>query len=498
MQKNIINYISFNIKNILPAVETEVQPEQLTENIFINQYLDKVNEINQLNLQGVGNLTNDVKHIINIDDHNLKALGLACLTGIHGFNGNYKKAVYSINQALELKVNNNVYAYVLTEYGNLLRQLERMDEALAVFERALELTKNEDLKWRIKTYQGYSSRHIDKELTLKKLNQASEYFLQKANFSMYATIQRHLCSINLQYNDFKKAKIHLEKSQSIAKGFSFKSIIWGVRNEIGWYKILEKNYYEATEIFVELTKEDKGPYLDSLVYQNLAYINIELGNYRTAIENSKKSLAITLKNEIYHSLFEDYYRIGLAYEKIGNYKAAEKYLAEGYEKLITERKELGLVLLSGYREKLLDSYVRFLRKQKLVEQVKNHPLTFEFTKAKTYQAILAIFHKSYLLLNRTKARTIKALCEKLEISESLYFVYRRRYNIQKTDTYESLTINEHFRNYLYSLLELNWNQAKLQFDQDLLNYFLGSNKNNKTKVAQLLNVSNLTVIKKTI
>jgi len=498
MEKRTTNYISFNIKHILPAIKYSLEPEQLTENISVNQYLDKVYEIKQLNLHGVDSLTNDVNHIINIDDQNIKALGLACLTGIHAFNGNYKNAVYSIDQALDLSVDSNVYAFILAEYGDLLRQLERMDEAQAVFNKALELTTNEDLKWRIKTYQGYGIKHSDPELALKKLNQASEYFFKNDNFSMYATVLRHLGYIYLQKNDSRTAKKHLEKSQSIAKGFGLQSILWDVRNDLGWYNVVEKNYEEAVKIFIELTKEDKGPYLDSLVYQNLAYIDFELNNYRSAIKNSKKALAITAKNEISHLLFEDYYRIGLAYERIGDYEQADKYLLEGYKKLIAERKELGIVLLSGYREKLFDNYFRFSRKLHLVKQVNKHPLTFEFAIDKSYQESLALFNRSLLLLHRTRERTIKDLCERLDISESLYFVYRRRYNITKTDTFDSLTINEYFRDYLYSLLELDWNRATKRFDQDLLNYLLITTNYSKTKVARLLDVSNLTVIKKTI
>ena len=497
MEKTTINYIAFDIRSILPAIKSTVQPEQLTDNISVNQYIDKVNEINHLNLSGVDNLTNDVEHIINIDEPNLKAIGLACLTGIHTFNGNYKKAVYSIGQALDLNVNSSIYAYILTEYGNLLRQLERMDEARAVFNKALELTTNEDLKWRIITYQGYSFKYTDKELALQKLNQAADYFFKKDNFSMYATIQRHLGSISLQNHNLEMAIKHFEKSQSMAKGFGYQSIIWAARNDIGWYNAVIKDYDEATKRFIELTKEDKGPYLNSLAYQNLARIDFERGNYRTAIEYGKKSLAITVKNEIAHSLFEDYYRLGLAYERIGEYQKAEKYLSEGHERLMIEREELKLILLSGYREKLFNNYLRFLKKQRLVQHVKDHPLTFEFAKDKTYQESLTIFQKALLILHRSRERTIKELSDRLEMSESLYFVYRRRYAIKKHDTDDLLTINEYFRNYLYSLLNLNWTQANKQFDQDLLNYLLIQNQNNKTKIAQLLDVSNLTVIKKT-
>ena len=48
MQNTIINHISFDIRNILPAIHDPIRPEELIDKIPINQYLEKANEINQL------------------------------------------------------------------------------------------------------------------------------------------------------------------------------------------------------------------------------------------------------------------------------------------------------------------------------------------------------------------------------------------------------------------------------------------------------------------
>ena len=44
---------------------------------------------------------------------------------------------------------------------------------------------------------------------------------------------------------------------------------------------------------------------------------------------------------------------------------------------------------------------------------------------------------------------------------------------------------------------MDWRSAKSQFDNDLYKYLLRNNSYNKTEIAKLLDVSNLTVIKKT-
>ena len=140
-----MNKISFDVRRILPNVNEIIKPEELIQNINIEQFLKKADEINQLNLAKADGLTKDIYHLLKVDDNNLKGIGYACLSSIHTFNGNYKKAIYGINKALELNVNKKVYAYILIEYANLLRQLLRTDEALAVLNTVLDQTNDQKL-----------------------------------------------------------------------------------------------------------------------------------------------------------------------------------------------------------------------------------------------------------------------------------------------------------------------------------------------------------------
>ena len=103
MRERIANQINFDIRQILPPVVDNISNDELTDNIHVNQYLEKANEINELNLGNAENLSEDLSYILNVDDNNLKGIGYASVAGIHTYNGNYKKALVGLNQALSLK-----------------------------------------------------------------------------------------------------------------------------------------------------------------------------------------------------------------------------------------------------------------------------------------------------------------------------------------------------------------------------------------------------------
>lgn len=497
MKEKLINQISFDIRRILPKVNENLHAEELIQNIHVNQYLEKVDEINQLNLGNAGELVQDISHIIKIDDSNLKGIGLACLAGIHTFNGNYKKAIFGINEAFNLNVCDDVYAYILTEYGNLLRQLLRTDEAIAVLNKALQLTNNDNLKWRILTYKGYCYKYSNKTYSLKLLTEAAEYYLKNKNYSRYATILRHIGSLHINNNEYILAEQFIAKAKHIAENYSLKVILRDIRIDTGWLFIKEKRYDEARELNLELLIQNLIPYMESLILQNLGYLEFECENYKDAINYHKKSLQLTSKYEIFEMLFEDYYKLGLTHERIGDYGKARNYYSKGYEYLLDERKQLGIILVSGYREALLNNYIRFLSEQLSIIHVRAHNETFEFTKGKTYKEILGIFQKHLLILHRNRENTVEDLCRTLKISLRLYFVYQKRLGFSK-EIRKGITINnQHFKNYLFSMLSLNWRSAIIQFDKDLYSFLLKKYQYNKTKIAKVLGVSNLTVIKKT-
>lgn len=497
MEERLINQISFDIRQILPSVGEHISPEELTQNVNVNQFIEKADEINQLNLGNTGKLKENLSSVLGVDNNDLKGIGFASIAGIHTYNGNYKKALAGLNNALNIKVSNDVYAYILTEYANLLRLLKRTDESLAIFNEASNLTKNEKLKWRINTYIGYTFQYLDSDKALSILNNSADYYLKNKMYSRYATVLRHIGVIYSQVDDYKTANNYYSTAKIIAEEYALNSVIIALQIDIGWLYIKEKKYTEARNCYLQLLSSDLLPYDKSLSYQNMGVLEFESENYNKSIKYHKKSLQITLKYEMNEMLFEDYYKIGLSYENLGDYKNTEKYYKNGYAQLQDERKQLGLILLTGYRKNLLDNYIRFLSEKPSVEHVAQRDITFQFTLGKTYREMLDIFQENLLLLHRKRNKTIEQLCNSIDISIRLYFVYRNRFNLSKDSKKDIQQLNPHLKHYLFSLLSMNWRSAKIQFDNDLYRYLLRNNCYNKTKIAKLLDVSNLTVIKKT-
>ena len=163
-----------------------------------------------------------------------------------------------------------------------------------------------------------------------------------------------------------------------------------------------------------------------------------------------------------------------------------------------ERKVLGVILLSGFRKTLMDNFIRFMAAQPQAPTAATHSATFSFTEGKTYKEILDVFQENLLKIHRRRNKTIEQLCHTLDISLRLYFVYQNRFGRTRLQMKEKPIVNEHLLNYLYSLVDLDWKSAKNQFDDDLYRYLLLKYDYNKTNIAKLLDVSNLTVIKKTV
>lgn len=147
-QKNLIHW---DIRNFFPVLNETHSPEKIVEKVHIQQYLEKTEEVYQLNLVTTRGAIDDLNHILMIDDVNLRGIAWGSLGGIHTYNGNYKKAFISFNMALDLPVTVDVKAYIFTELSNLLRKLGYFRECISVLKQAEKVAENEKLIWRIKT-----------------------------------------------------------------------------------------------------------------------------------------------------------------------------------------------------------------------------------------------------------------------------------------------------------------------------------------------------------
>ena len=491
-QKNLIQW---DIRNIFPIINETHSPEKIIEKVHIQQYLEKTEEIYLLNLVTTKGAIDDLNHILMIDNENYRGIALACLGGIHTFNGNYKKAFISFNMALDLPVTDDVKAYIFTELSNLLRKLGYFRECISVLKQAEKVAENEKLIWRIKTYIGFCYKSIDPQYSLSLLkNSISHYKMTKENFRL-ANIFRHIAGIHLSLEDFTTADRYQNQAMEIAIENSILGYETDVLNDKGWLLISKKEFDKARKLFLELTSKDLTPYQLSLALQNLGYLEFECQNYRTAINYHSQSLQLTRRFEMRDMAFEDYYKLGLCYEKLAEFGLAEHFYQEGY-KLLKPEFDLGIPLRE-YRRKVPEAYIHFLGNNQRMPSLDPFKESLEFTIDKTMREIRKIFHKAFLTSQMKRTKNAPQLCSQLKIDTRTFFLHQKKLGLKRGVYDDSQFKNRHFKDYIDSLAHFSWKEANQHFEDNLFQHLLSRYQYNKKKIADVLQVSYQQVVQKT-
>ncbi len=492
----IDNKIARDIRNLFPDIKEPVKPEQLTTNIIIEQYLEKTEEIIQLNLIASGEPLKDLSQILKIDDFNLQGIAWASIGGIHTVNGNYKNAFTSFNMALDLGVTNNVKSYIYAELSNLLRKLGYTKESIAILKATTSICTNEKLKWRINSLLGLCYKFIDHDLSLELLTESAKYYKENNEYFRYANVLRNIGELFLNRYDFKSATDKYNQAKIIAEKHNLIQIKYEILNDEGWLEIQKKEYNKARSIFLDLVKQELPPYHLSLALQNLGYLECECGNYRNAINYHSQSLQLNLKYDMRDMAFEDYYKLGYTYEELKEEGLAYHFYSEGYALLLTEM-DLGLPIL-GYRKIVIDSYIKFLSNNQKLPYVNSHDEALRFVIGKTMKEIRNIFHKGLLTMHIRHHKNAPVLCKALDIDTRTYFLYQKKLSLKRGKYDDTLFNNQYFRQYIEALLPYTWREANHRFEKDLFKFLLNKYQHNKKKIAEILDVSYPQVVMKTV
>ena len=493
---SIDNKIARDIRNLFPEIKGPVNPEQLTTPIIIDQYLEKTEEIIQLNLIASGEPLKDLSQILKVDDLNLQGIAWASIGGIHTVNGNYKNAFTSFNMALDLNVNNNVKSYIYAELSNLLRKLGYTKESIAILKATTTLCANEKLKWRINNLLGLCYKFSNPELSLDILTKSSEYYKENNEHFRYANALRHIGELYLNKSDFNSATDKYNQAKIIAQKHALIQIEYEIINDEGWLEIQKKDYGKAKSIFSNLIKQELPPFHLSLALQNLGYLEFECGDYRSAINHHSQSLQLNLKYDMRDMAFEDYYKLGSAYEKLKEQGLAYHFYSEGY-KLLQSEMDLGLPIL-GYRKTVVNSYIEFLSYNQKLPYVNSNNEALRFVIGKSLKEIRDIFHKALLTMQIHRHKNAPVLCKALDIDTRTYFLYQKKLNLKRGHFDDNLFKSQYFRQYIETLQPYTWREANNRFEEDLFQFLLEKYQHNKKKIAEVLDVSYPQVVMKTV
>ncbi len=489
------NIIPLDVRNLFPIINESYTIETIVNKLYIDQYLEKTEELSRLNLIASNESIDDLNQIIKLDDVNLKGLAWACLGGIYTFNGNYKKAYIGFNMALDLPVTDDIRAYIFTELSNLLRKLGYFRECISLLKQAEEVTTNEKLIWRIKTYIGLCYKSIDPQYSLSLLNSSLNYYKKTRENFRLATILRHIAAIYISSKNFTTADQCLNQAMEIAIENSIHGYEAEILNDKGWLLIVKKEFDKSRKLFLKLISKELPPYQLSLALQNLGYLEFECHNYREAINYHSQSLQITKRYEMLDMAFEDFYKLGLCYEKLNENGLADHFYSVGC-KLLKKEMDLG-IKISGYRRKLLDGYLNYLKKNQRLPSLNPFKQSFSFAIDKPMKEIRDTFHESLLTLHMKRTKNAPELCKILKIDTRTYFLYQKRLGLKRGDYDEAIFSNQHFKQYIESLLAFSWKEANQQFEEDLFQFLLNNYQHNKKKISEILNVSYQQVVQKT-
>ncbi len=490
------NLITSDIRNLIPVAESPLPAEELIERVDIHEYLNKTEELYHLNLISQKRALSEISRILQIEDPELKGIVWACLGGIHTFNGNYQEAFGAFLISLDEPTSRNAKAYIFTELSNLFRKLGYTKECISLLKSAQKITTMRKLKWRIKTYVGLSYQFRDPDRALTLLEECAGHYRATGETARLCTVLRHKGLTKLQVRDFKSAQDYFDQALALAVEQSLTTVQRDVMNDIGWMLIQQKNYDRARELFDNLTREELSPYEMSLALQNIGYMEYERGNYQEAIKFHSQSLQLSTRYEMRDMAFEDYYKLGLCHDKLGQIGLAAHFYAAGYRDLAKEVK-MGLPIL-GYREKLLHSYVLFLTRNQKIPQMHLEEEIFGFAMGKSLKKIREIFHTSLLTLHLERTKNAPEMCKHLKIDTRTYFIYQKKLGLKRGKPRKGLFLdNPHFTQYIESLTPLSWKEANKEFEQDLFDFVMAKYKSNKTEIAKALDVSYAQVVIKT-
>ena len=496
---NLAEFIPVELCRLLPITPTDVPIKSLTENLYINQFIEKADEVNQLNLINTESDISDMETLLKVDDPDLQSIAWSCIGGIHTFNGNYKLAIAAFQNASKEKTSKDVQAYQYLEISNILRKLGYTQDSLHILQKADDLTDNIKLKWRIKTVRGYVYKHVDLKKAQTSLLESLEYYKSTNASVRIIFILKHLGNIALLDEKYKTAEEYYLDALVIAKKLDVKYQL-AIMNDIGWLHVNKKNYGQSRKIFLDIVKYDllHNPYIMCLALENLGYIALQYNNYREAIKHYSQSLILSSKYEMSDLMFEDYYYLGLAHERLDEYGVALHFYSEGYYKLREEINDFRLISDGGFRQKLLDASIKFFLLNQQIPHLDPTTQAMQFAIGKTFKEIRRIFYSCLFTLHMQESKFAKEICNVLRINIRTFFLHQKRLGLKRNHSNEDLIFpNEHFRQYVQSMLAMNWREANEKFEYDLFKVLMEKFKGNKTAIAESLKISYPGVLVKT-
>lgn len=477
-----------DVSGLIPYGKTPAEVGVLSKNVDAQRFTVILMEIDELKIKSVSLALSELHKIEEISDPELKGMLLAGIGEIQSFYGNYTKAFAAFHKALSLVKSDEATAYVYSAMSDMLRILGYNETTVDILNQAIRYTSNKELHWRLKwkTVLGY--KYTEPEKAIDKLSKIIDYYQSVENTLRATRLKKHMANVHVKLKNFELADSLYTEVLETAVELDLPQFQYEILNDRGWLWYQQKEYLQARSLFLKLTQKDLSPYQKSLCLQNLGFVEYDSGNYLEAIKCYSQSLQITLRYEMRNMMFEDYYRLGLCYERVGNLSLSEHFYSLGCDEVMKEI-EMKLPVI-GYSKKLLDRYLTFLKDNQQITTVRVKEEVFGFTVGKTLKEIRDIFHTHFFNIILSRTKNAPELCRMLQIDSKTYFNYQKKLGLKRgLKTKTQLSRNQYFVSYVESLSRLTWREANSTFKSDLLSFLLEEYQYNKKVLAEVLGIS---------
>lgn len=490
-----------------------------------SDFIHFINQVGFKECKDVSPLVFNNVSTLNISDPQ-KPILLAGLGKMNSLEGNFTKAFQYFNQSYSIakdqwgyKSDNDkddILAYTLFEYGMFnLKLLEyqkandqldksilyaESSELIALIEYGIELLKT-------KLQENYAIGELKKKVDLlKKYNLLSSYCLglqQIGNYYLFKT----------QYSQAIK---YLNLGLSHASRCKYKYIIDTINNSLGYLELQQNKYDEAISYFTKVIKTTESYYLRSIAMENIGAVQYYCDEFQKAADTFIEALQNSVDHNVVSQIPGICSLLGRIYsEKLNNQTNAKHFYKLGYEYSISHV-QLGLSL-TGSRESCIKQYNKFLNTAgyKPIEQTKITPSqdlspenNFKFAIDKPWIEIRDLFHYNLFMFHRNKTNNFEKVLKNLNIIRPTY--YSNHYKLtnkgfefphmkrsSKTALSSLDKIVPSLQNYIEGLDDKTWKGANDKFEKDIFRFLYHQYGYMKTNVAEKLEISYLTVRKKT-
>ena len=394
--------------------------------------------------------------------------------------GLFLKAAQTLGHAFSLveKNNRDVQSFIMLEMVNLLTVIGNRDQALSLLNFGASIAESSYLKRIYNYYALVNNLRNGKGEVLQDLINSGQYFEENNQLATLAFHHKNIGNYFSKQQEFDKASNEYNKAITITEKNEYTHIKDAILHDVGMLNFRRGQFDEGMDVLTTVAKSAQSYYTQCYSWGNLGFINFKKSNYNETVNCFLNSYEIASKYGNFHLIPGICYYLGKSNEQLKNDSFVEKYYSEGY----AASKELARhnFKLNGEKLMVMDAYVEYLQENK--KSNVEPPLSFAI--GKTLKEIRSTFQHSFLSNALENSGSVKETVKSLNMGASTYSKIMNRVSKEIVPS-SQLQCKELVNNYSH----LNWKDANLQFEKDVLEFLHKDCEYNKRKLSEQLNVN---------